>query len=572
MGRRIEPDIIDADAPRAPIRPDQGYRVGARISAGDGGRTKLAGGIAAGIVVAGLVFASIAPLLPDIPDLPVAPAPSRSVATALPDLAIVHPPGPTRLVPVSAGGLRWLDPASVTMSSDAYTAPRGSIFVDTLGRALCICLDIPWSDDLLTVRVTLRRYSAEGQEVQRVELYELQTFRSRERRVLGDPIQVDAAISPDGGSVWISHTVRLEDRWEIGIDRVNLVSMAVDASRTLDPIAMPASEAVGAVTSAAGWVTDFRSAARTVLRVSPNGLRLAVVESVFSNPNDRAGLSGFQVQRLVLDADLAPTSIEVAVPAHDAFGESCDIDRSAWASTKHFVTICSVPKGLGVQPVVRVENASDITRDLDVGPPVGTDDFEWLLDAQEGVLFRWSTLAHVFTRLDVHTRTMTTLALEPQEVGTGDIGIWPAPVERATPWAPLTPPDIFLKPARIVGSENGTLIFALGYRSVADQIRDDRVASTGIWVFDAERAELVARWAPTALYDQIGYGPGFETLITVAQAGADGDGGPANWRSSLRFHDARNGDVVELIGNIQEASGFVPSLIAPNAPGGIAGF
>ena len=571
MGRRIDPEIIDADIPRAPIRPDQGYRVGARISAGDAGRTKLAGGIAAGIVVVGLVFAAVSPMLPDVPTLPVAPQLNRSLATALPDLAILHPPGPRRFVPVSAGGLRWLDPANVTMSSDAYTAPRGSIFVDTEGQALCVCLDIPWSGDRLTVRVALSRYAADGQEIQRVDLYELQTARP-DRRVLGDPIQVDAAIAPDGGSIWISHTVRLEDRWEIGIDRVNLQSMAVDASRALDPIAMPASEQLGTTTSNAGWVTDFRSAARTILRVSPDGSRLAVVESVFSNPNARAGLSGFQVQRLVLDSDLAPTAIDVPVPVHDDFGGSCDIDRSGWATNDDFVTICDVPKGQAVQPVVRVENASDMTRTLDVGPPVGTNDSEWLLDAERGVIYRWSTLAHVFTRLDVRSRSMATLALEPEDVGMGDIGVWPSQVERATPWAPLTPPDIFLTPARIVGSQDGGLIFALGYRSVADQLRDDRLASTGIWVFDAEHAALVARWAPTALYDQIGYGPGFESLITVASPGVDGEGAATSWRSSLRFHDARNGQVIELIGNVQEASGFVPALIAPNAPGGIAGF
>jgi hypothetical protein len=576
---RPDPDVIDVDVPRERIRPDQGYKVGARISVGDAGRTRMAGSIAVGVILTGFVLAAIGPLVPSLPEIPIAPVPSRSSATPLPDVAIFDPPATTRFVPVAAGGLRWLDPARGAMSGDAYTAPRGNLFVDAEGRAVCVCLEVPWSKELQVNRVTVQRFSAAGAEIARLPLYELQ---AADRLEGGSTIQVDAAIAPDGSKLWIVHAVLGETGWEIGVDRVDLATLAVDASRVVETILAPASESDPAIGSGGdGWVVEARSAVRAAIRVSPDGSKLAVIESVFSGPSGHPadadagkGLPAFQLQRLVIDSDLDPrVEPEVAVPAHDATFERCDGERAAWATDRDFVTICERPQGTGVQPYVRIESADDTTRELAVGPAVGTRDSEWLLDSRQGVLYRWSTLAHVFARLDVRGGSAMTLAIDRTDVGVGDVGIWPSAGGAASsPWAPLTGPDIFLGPARVVGSADGALIYALGYRSVADDLRDDRLASTGIWVFDAGRAELVAHWAPEAYYDQIGYAPGWERLVTLAMPGVDGDGGAADWGPSLRFHDARTGDVTELLGDVQEPSGFVPVIVAPNAPGGIAGF
>ena len=568
--QRPEPEAIDADAPRAPIRPDRGYRVGARISVGDAGRTRLAGGVALGIILTGIALAAIGPLLPQLPTIPIAPVPSRAVASPLPDVAILQPPATTRLVPVSAGGQRWLDPASGAMSGDAYTSPRGSMFVDSLGHGLCVCLEIPWSDGAQVTRVTLRRYSPAGEEVGRATLYELQAV---DRRVQGPTIQVDAAISPDGAHLWIAHTVLGETAWEIGIDRIDLATMAVDAARVVDSIPVPASADDGVIGTPGGWATHARSDAWATIRVSPDGSRVAVLESVFTDPDLGPDVLPFQQQRLVVEGKLGEDAPEVAVRAHDASSDACDSELFGWATDRHFVTICNRPEGDGVQPYVRIEDPADPTREVAVGPPVGTPDTEWLLDSRQGVLYRWSTLAHVFSRLDVTSGTMATLTLDQAPAGVGDVGIWPAGGARnGSPWAPLAGPDVFVRPPRMVGSEDGTLIYALGYRSVPDALRDDRIASTGVWVFDTSRTELVARWAPTALYGEIGYAPGWERLMTLALPGVDGEGGQADWRTSLRFHDARTGAVTELLGDVQETSGFVPAILAPNAPGGIAGF
>ena len=237
MGRRPEPETIDVDPPREPIRPDEGYRVGARISAGDAGRTRLAGAVAIGIVLAGIAFAAIGPLLPSVPELPIAPVASRPTATPLPDVAVLRPPAPTRLLPVYAGGLRWLDPASGVMSGDPYTAARSGLFVDAEGHGLCVCLEIPWSQDRFVARVTLRRYSATGEEVARATLSEL---ASAEGVISGEPVQVDAAISPDGRRALDRPDASgRKPSWQIGLDRVDLATLRVVASLELDPVPVP---------------------------------------------------------------------------------------------------------------------------------------------------------------------------------------------------------------------------------------------------------------------------------------------------------------------------------------------
>lgn len=571
MGGRPEPETIDVEPAVDPVRPDHGYRVGARIGAGDAGRARLAGAIAAGIVLAGLAFATFGPLLPPVPELPVASAPSRFIPTPLPAIAVFRPPGPTRSLPVYAGGLRWLDPVSGRTSGDIYTAPRGGLFVDTEGRALCVCLEIPWSEDRIIDRVTLGRYSSDGDELARVTLYELETTK---RGAYGEPIQIEPAIAPDGRYLWIARAVRDARAWKIGLDRIDLASLEVDASLELDPIQTPApGDDTLLVSPGDGWITHQKSAVRLGLRVSPDGSRLSVLLSVSSDPRLDPRLPAYQLERIVVASDLAAGTLpEVAVPVHDATLDPCDSEWSGWATNRQFITICSRPDGAGVQPLVRIESPADGTRDVAVGPPVGTQESAWLLDTQRGVLYRWSSLAHVFSRLEVRTRSVSTLAIDPVQARTGQLAPWPDASTGAPVWASLAGADPIRRPATMVGSPDGTVIYALGYRSVADRLRDDRIASTGIWVLDTGRPAVVTRWAPTALYNEIGFTPGWEQLVTVARSGSDATGGPTDWSTSLRFHDPRNGDVIEVLGNVVESRGFDPAIIAPNAPGGIAGF
>jgi hypothetical protein len=293
---------------------------------------------------------------------------------------------------------------------------------------------------------------------------------------------------------------------------------------------------------------------------------------VFSDPGLDEDLPAFQEQRVVLGSDLDRAApVTVAVPPRDATDDACDPDLSGWATNRDFVTICNHGDGDAYHPGVRVESP-DAGQEAPVGPPVGTVATDWLMDSRAGALYRWSPLAHIFARYDVASQSVTSLAIDPAGVGTGDQGIWPARSDGGPPWAPLTGGELFQAPSTMVGSADGSVIYAIGYKSVADALRDDRIGSTGIWAFDARQVELVAHWAPTALYEQIAYAPAWERLMTVATAGVDADGNPAAWGTSIRFHDARTGDITELLGDVEDPSGFVPQLLAPNALGGLAGF
>jgi hypothetical protein len=440
--------------------------------------------------------------------------------------------------------------------------------VDAEGRGLCVCLEIPWSQDRFVVRVTLRRFSATGVEVARATLSEL---ASADGVISGEPVQVDAAISPDGRELWIVRTVRAAASWQIGLDRVDLATLQVVASMELDPVLVPPPDDDGVLATADGWLTHRRSIVRASLRISPDGERLAVLLVAFGRPGLDPELPRYQTARIVVDATLATGTVaEVAALPRDASTDSCDIELSAWATNRHFITICSRPEGDGVQPFVRIETPR--LHEVDVGPPVGTRDAEWLLDAGRRVLYRWSPRAHVFTRLHVPTESTSTLAIDVVQTGIGALASWPGSVDVLTHWAPLAGPEQLYRPARMAGSADGTVIYALGFRSVADDIRDDRIASTGIWAFDAQRAELIAHWVPEALYDQIGFVPGREQLVTLGLPGSDAEGAPADWSTSVRFHDPRSGELLEVLGDVVEPSGYVPAIITPNAPRGIAGF
>ena len=571
MGRRPEPETIDVDPPRDPIRPDRGYRVGARIGPAEAGRARLAGSIAVGIVLVGVAFAAVGPLLPVAPEPVIAPVATRSLPTPLPAVTVLRTPATTRAIPVYAGGLRWLDTASGSMSGDPYTSPRSGLFVDPEGRGLCVCLEVPWSQDQLIARVTLRRFSTSGEELGRATLFEL---ASAEGIVSGAPIQVDAAISPDGHTVWIVHSVRAETSWQIRLDRVDLATFRVEASLDLGAVPVPPSDEAGVLESRGGWVTHRRSMLRASLRISPDGERLAVLLFVFGRPGLDPRLPPFQAARLVVDASLAPgTVVEVATGPHDAMNDLCDAELSGWASDRLFVTVCRRQQGAGVQPLVLIEGPGEPAEEVAVGPPVGEWDVAWLLDARRGVLYRWSGLAHVFTRLDVASRAASTVAVD-FEGGTPDaLAAWPpTPVaDGVSPWGSLTGADPVGFRARMTGSADGSVLYAIGFRSVQDDLRDDLIASTGIWALDP-RGRLVAHWAPAALYDEIGFTPGYERLVTLALPGSDGDGEPADWSTSLRLHDPRSGELELILGDVEESSGFVPTLMPSNVQRGIAGF
>jgi hypothetical protein len=567
MDRRPESENIDVDPPREPIRPDAGYRVGARIIARDGGGTRLAAILALGIVLTGIAFAALGPR-PTVNDLPVGPNPSRSIATALPDIAILQPPAPTRRLPVYAGGLRWLDPAGGSMSGDPYTAPGRGLFVDADGHGLCVCLEVPWSQDELVNRVTIRRYSNSGEAISQVAIRELHSVA----RVFGDPISVQAAIEPNGRRLWIVHVVRDADAWTIGLDEVDLATLTVTASMDLDPIPVPTPGGDVLGPTPAGWFMEAASAVWAALRVSPDGSKLAVILSVSSDPGIDPRLPKYQEARLSVPSNLDPAirpTVEVA--AHDATTGECFSDLSAWATNRDFVTICGRPVGNQTQAYVRIAGADDALQLVDLGLPDDFNDTEWLLDADRGVIDLWTRAGHTLSRLDVATRSVTTAAVDPLRAGVGDLTAWPVSARPSQPWAPLTGPDLGARPPAIVGSADGRLIYALGQQRVVAGSSADVIASTGIWVFDAEQATLVAHWRPEALYSQIGFAPGSGQLVTVAYPGADGDGQRTDWATSLRFHDPRSGAVTELLGNVEESSGFAPILIVPNVSGAIAG-
>jgi hypothetical protein len=89
------------------------------------------------------------------------------------------------------------------------------------------------------------------------------------------------------------------------------------------------------------------------------------------------------------------------------------------------------------------------------------------------------------------------------------------------------------------------------------------VASTGVWVFDALTLDVIARWAPATMYDELGLTPDGRFVLASGLEGLSPDGTLADWAGSLTIHDARTGQVVEQVGDIVGPGGFGVEFLVP---------
>ncbi len=81
-----------------------------------------------------------------------------------------------------------------------------------------------------------------------------------------------------------------------------------------------------------------------VVRASPNGSQLSVTLTAITSLTSETGL--IQQERLVLDSALDPTSpIMVALPVGRASDLACDPSSAAFATERHYLSICGHPGG-----------------------------------------------------------------------------------------------------------------------------------------------------------------------------------------------------------------------------------
>lgn len=550
-----EQDELDAEDPFAAPTREMGYRIGVRFEAQPSRRPQLVATLTGVAVLAAIGLGIAGPGLQGTSDRSVAdPVPSferAAIPTRLPEFAVDAAGGPDVRFPVMSGGLRWLDAGTGSMSGQVTVwGGSGWIFAGNDGTALCVCYDSPWSQDGTVERVTIVHYDAGGNETSRAVAAELSSsLRSY------DAILRDFAMAPDRDALYMAAAIRDEDGWAVSLDTINLDRLA-DAQTSFSSVEL------GRVTTpATGAIMGDPT-----LRVSPDGRHVRV--SVHYSPRrsiDPDAPWTEQVWLVDLGGGGAPVVRQLADRSTDAPGRC---DGQAWATNTQYVVLCRATVGDSRIPVARVEDIDGSILAHQVGEAIGRDDLDWLVDASSGIVYRWSRFSHVLARLDVHTGKVVSRALGGSADEIDAVrpagGPWPkTPGDGPVAWAQLLPASALGHP-RLVGSRDGSLLYAIGMRSTAGDLSSGPLqASTGIWVFEATTLAVLARWPAAAMYDEIGLTPDGRYVLAAGLEGVTADGQVADWASSLTFHDATDGAMAEQIGDIVGPEGFPITFLVP---------
>ena len=549
-----EQDERDAQDPFASPGRETGYRIGVRFEGQPSRRPRLVATLTAAAIVIAIGLGIIGPGLQGTAVEPIpeaVPSADRAaVPTRLPALTLAAAGAPDVRFPVLSGGLRWLD-AGTGSTSGQSTVLGGSgwIFAGTDGAALCVCYDSPWSQEGTVERVTVVRYDASGHETSRTVAEELSSsFRS------WDAILRDVAVAPDRAALYVAAAIRDNDGWAISLDTIDLDRAARgDAATRLD-LGRVANPPTGAIMG------------DPTVRVSPDGRRIHV--SVHYAPRRSIDLQTPWTEQVWL-IDLAGGGGPVVRQLPDrATDDPGRCDGEAWATNSQYVVLCRQTVGDARMPVARVEDVDGSQVEHQVGDAIGRDDLDWLVDSAAGMVYRWSRFSHAIARLDVTTGNVVSRSLgaSADEIAAVQPASGPWPDSRgngAASWAQLTPASSLGHP-RLVGSRDGSLLYAIGMRSTAGELSSGPLqASTGIWVFEARTLALLARWPAAAMYDEIGLTPDGRFVLAAGLEGVTADGRVADWASSLTFHDALGGSVAEQIGDIVGPEGFPVTFLVP---------
>jgi hypothetical protein len=363
----------------------------------------------------------------------------------------------------------------------------------------------------------------------------------------------DVTRSAEGADLYVASARRDDAGWAIRLDRVSLAGTptklgSIDLGRVERP--------------------NGRILRALVVRATPHNqlvrvtVRFADRTSNELHWQEAAWL--VEVGSLAADSSGGLASPLQEVPRPGADPARCDSE--AWATEATYVVLCRETIGEALVPMAHLQPIDGNDRVVQVGEPVGRDDLAWLVDAGAGRIYRWSRFSHVIAELDARSGDVVERIIDPGRTGFGGVTADSArPAARATRtnWAQLaSAADV--PNERLAGSIDGTLVYAVGVQAGAGTgVSGPLLASTGIWVFDAQSLGIVGHWPAAAMYDQIATAPDGRYIFAVGLEGMTAAGLLADWDSSLVIHDAGDGRVVEQIGHLVGDEGYFVGLLVP---------
>lgn len=523
---------------------DRGHRNRASVP------VRLAAGLVVAIV-ATLVLALSAPYLGLLRQVGVAPtrAPSSvgatpsAIATPLPKVALYGDPLPANRLLVGDYQYEILDLSTGTLSGSI--GPGAGC--DSIGRTgdgafACTVVDRTDAQGPVRVRLALVDTSARTTKVLTLAEYAPDAFPQAE-----DAVAARTMMDPSGTLVYVSHVVRHQGSWDIGIDAFRLPSGS--PLGTLEVARIPATGGlVDMPGGAIGKVVDPELVAPE-LRIAPDGRHLVARSDLV----EVQGPATSHFWSISIDGQ-GHMSYPRSWPSGSSGGglDEC-LGDDGFASASVYYLECGPDLGTSLR---RVDLAGKMLGETHIPSELQTYPLVSALDRNAGALLLWSGVTRSIARVDLTTGALTGPVTAPLASAGGPLGALGAVAGGISDWlAPTAAAKIFLQPG-IVISPDGSRVYALGLA----QGEPGPLKSTGVFVFDSATLHQVAHWSPTA--DYVSLALSADGKLLYAAGSGEGSLPTTVGQASVTVFDTATGKVRAIAGQLGESAVYFP-------PGGL---
>jgi hypothetical protein len=416
----------------------------------------------------------------------------------------------------------------------------------------CVCFNRVQGSGSETTWVEIRRVDGSGQTTAGQVIGEYTSTASPPGSDFYT--RFDLEIAPDGRTAYLASATRSADDWAIAVETVDLESGAV--SGRVDLGSLNVALLPGPTPPPDQGVYENYLAGPSI-RLSPDDRRLLVWAWVDAYSwTDEQGESTPKAWTIDLDERGGGLANGREVPlAEDGADRLRQCGWVAWTTSDEIAAVCW-PRDQATQTL----NAATLRAD---GSEVRRSEVSWdteswfadaVLDLANRAVYLWQPSSHVLQRVDLDTGRTDRLVVDPQATsgGTGGSGTGPGGATSRMPpdWVTFGSDLRLYNTPQVIPEPGGNRLFALGMIPGDRGYGGPNFASTGIWVFDGRAFALIDRWTALAAYGSIGLSDDGRWLMAAGQPGADADGNPANWGSSLTIHDTVDGRPALQLGSL----------------------
>lgn len=547
-------------------------RIGGTGGGGRSGRRRrLPLALVIGIAVAIPAIAWIGPRMESRPEVDLSflrptptPAPSTTpralfptpvAATPLPDVTIAAGEHPTELFPIDVNGLHLVDPTTGDLGpAMELRIDTDAVFTSADGDGFwCVCFNRVQGSGSETTSVEIRRVNGMGQTTTRQAVGEYLSTASPPASDFYT--RFDLELAPDARTGYLASATRSGSDWAIAVETIDLDTGGVSGRMDLGSLNVAPLPGPTPPPDQGGYENYL---AGPQMRLSPDGRRLLVWAWVDAYSwTGEQGPSTPRVWTIGLDQRGGGFATDgMVLLSEDAADRLRQCGWVAWTTSDEIAAICW-PRG---DQTTQTFNAVILRAD---GSEVRRSEIPWamdswfadpILDLANRDVYLWQPSAHVLQRLDLDNSQTDRLEVDPQATAGGPGGSGTGPgggTSRKPPkWATFGSDLRLYNTPQVIPEPGGGRLFALGTIHGERGYGGPEFASTGVWVFDAREFALLDRWAAATGYGSLGLSDDGRWLMAAGQPGADADGNPASWESSLTIHDTVDGRPALQLGSL----------------------